>query len=274
MRTSPPKKPYNPPIIQFDFTVADLEKMNNEDPKITQKFNGDDKSQSTYEQSTLASLDDISYLQLNLETGAQKSSKKPPPTFQQIEARFDTTYAEALFSYQKAKQEIKKPDPIGTVRPLRPFELDYFNYMSDHYQNLPTIRKKNHFFNNPPQTWIKRYEAFNIPTTFYSDIDLLYDFAANHCPLAERNNWRKVLAPVSSSTELKVERFIWALLFLKSTNGVADKVSCGHFSKVVKDHPPITLQIYKDPLLIASILRQTSKWVKNTVSQRLIILYI
>ena len=43
-----------------------------------------------------------------------------------------------------------------------------------------------------------------------------------------------------------------------------DKVSCGHFLIVVANHPHITLDIYKDPLLIASILRQTSKWVKNT----------
>jgi hypothetical protein len=62
------------------------------------------------------------------------------------------------------------------------------------------------------------------------------------------------------------QRFLWALLFLKSTNGVADKVSCGHFCNVIKHHPVLTMEIHKNPLKIASILRQTSKWVKNTVS--------
>jgi endonuclease III len=41
-------------------------------------------------------------------------------------------------------------------------------------------------------------------------------------------------------------------------------VSCGHFKSLIKNSPPITLDIYKRPYQIAAMLRQTSKWVKNT----------
>jgi endonuclease III len=57
---------------------------------------------------------------------------------------------------------------------------------------------------------------------------------------------------------------LWATAFLKSTNGVADKVSCGHFQKLIAKSPNIDIDIYKNPHEIASIIRQTSKWVKNT----------
>ena len=45
---------------------------------------------------------------------------------------------------------------------------------------------------------------------------------------------------------------------------MGDKVSCGHFQKVISNNPTISLDAHKDPQWFASILQQTSKWVKNT----------
>jgi endonuclease III len=61
-----------------------------------------------------------------------------------------------------------------------------------------------------------------------------------------------------------LERVLWATAFLKSTNGVADRVSCGHFRDLIKNSPPLRLDCHNKPLQIAAMLRQTSKWVKNT----------
>ena len=153
-----------------------------------------------------------------------------------------------------------KADPIGTVRLLSDFEDKYFEFMSNHYRDIPTTRKSDHYFIRPPNTWKRRFDHFRPPgDSFYEDIDLLSNFATHCCPLAERNNWRKVLDPLKKGS---MERFLWSLLFLKSTNGVADKVSCGHFSKVVRSKPHISLDLCENPKLIASIMRQTSKWVK------------
>jgi endonuclease III len=61
-----------------------------------------------------------------------------------------------------------------------------------------------------------------------------------------------------------LDRVLWSVAFLKSTNGVADKISCTHFRELIKKSQPIRLDLYKRPLAIAAMLRQTSKWVKNT----------
>ena len=60
-----------------------------------------------------------------------------------------------------------------------------------------------------------------------------------------------------------LQQVLWAVAFLKSTNGVADKVSCGHFLKLISKSQDIDLDLYKDPYAIAALIRQTSKWVKN-----------
>jgi hypothetical protein len=39
---------YNSPVEDFHFCPADMEKLRNEDPEVTKKFNKEDKSQSSY----------------------------------------------------------------------------------------------------------------------------------------------------------------------------------------------------------------------------------
>jgi endonuclease III len=95
-------------------------------------------------------------------------------------------------------------------------------------------------------------------------MDALTQFATVDCKEtmeSERNRWSDVLAPFEIAS---LDRVLWAVAFLKSTNGVADKVSCGHFRKLIGKHPNMSLAIHQNPQEIASLLRQTSKWVKNT----------
>jgi hypothetical protein len=79
--------------------------------------------------------------------------------------------------------------------------------------------------------------------------------------MSERSNWNQVLEPLPLGS---LERILWVTAFLKSTNGVADKVSCGHFRELVKNAPTLTLDLHQKPYLIAAMLRQPSKWVRNT----------
>jgi hypothetical protein len=77
-------------------------------------------------------------------------------------------------------------------------------------------------------------------------IDTLQEFVKENalCSQSEQNNWSQVLDPLEIGL---LERVLWATAFLKSTNGVADKVSCGHFRQLVKNSPPITLDLHTRP---------------------------
>jgi hypothetical protein len=102
-----------------------------------------------------------------------------------------------------------------------------------------------------------------LPKTVLEQIQSLHKYAKENCGEEERMGWGLVLQDLKLDTE---ERFAWALLFIKSTNGVADKVTCNHFRKAIER---VVGQLSIDrlaanPLQIAAIIRQTSKWVKNS----------
>ena len=77
-------------------------------------------------------------------------------------------------------------------------------------------------------------------------MDAIITFAKANCPTSEWSNWNNVLLPLKIGS---LERLLWATAFLKSTNGVADKVSCGHFQKLIAKSPNIDIDIYKNPNL-------------------------
>jgi hypothetical protein len=258
---------YNQPEAPFAFLPDDLAKIQDEPQEIQEQYNDpDNASQSTYSSGqSLSSLDSL----LTIKNGSIKINIHKKPTRESLAKRYDEEHAEVYMAYNTSKKDheqrsAKTKEAIGTVRYLLPFEITYFDFMKKYYIDQPVFRGKDSHFIAPPKSWQNRLEVLaKPPNNFYSDMDLLIEFSNKFCSRAERNRWREVLEPFAVNT---TERFIWALLFLKSTNGVADKVSCGHFTRVVRNHPAISLDIYKDPKQIAGILRQTSKWVKNTVS--------
>jgi hypothetical protein len=60
-------------------------------------------------------------------------------------------------------------------------------------------------------------------------------------------------------------RCVLGTCFIKATNGLSDKVSCGYFREVVKKFRMVTLNDVCDESFLASMLQQTSKWVKNSI---------
>jgi hypothetical protein len=150
-------------------------------------------------------------------------------------------------------------EKIGTIQPLLPEELRYFQVFQKLYGGrLQATREKDHNFIKPPLTWIKRKAEFVPPNNYMSQMDALIHFSkvvCKDCISAERNRWEDVLAPFEIGS---LERVLWAVAFLKSTNGVADKVSCGHFRAVIAKYPSLSLEVYKEPYTLAAILWQTS----------------
>jgi endonuclease III len=167
-------------------------------------------------------------------------------------------------AYTDWKEDNLPKEVVGTIRNLLPEELQYFEFAQRYYKYLPAICARDHYFIKPPTPWIKRKEALIPPQNFILQMDALIHLSTidcKDCISAEQNRWEDVLQPFSIAS---LQHLIWAITFLKSTNGMADKVSCGHFCAVIKKFPKLSLDVYKEPHTIAAILRQTSKWVKNT----------
>jgi endonuclease III len=263
----PPKIPYNPYEAPFQFCMDDIIKMNSEDPDITKKYNKEDKSLSDYSVSSTSTSSTIkSNLSFVSASGKKKTIKRP--TFSDYERRFGISYAEEWQAYNDWRNNVLPKEETGTVRPLLPPEIRYFNFAKNSYQCIPAIRTRPHKYSNPPRIWQKRRDTLSLvrPSIleFETIIDSLYQFSTLDCKESaesERNRWEEVLQSFSIGS---LERVLWAVAFLKSTNGVADKVSCGHFRKIISKSPPLSLDLHKDPYAIASLLRQTSKWVKNS----------
>lgn len=257
--------PYNIPETPFVFCLDDMEKINSEDPEITKKFNKEDKSQSDYSQSSTSTISTDSSMLSYISSSGKKKFKRRP-AFADYVSRFGILYAEEWQAYNLWRRNALSKEKIGTVRPLLPEEIRYFDFAQKFYKEIPPTRKKKHNFSNPPLPWQKRKNAFTAPTEalFISQMDALFQFATVDCresAQSERNRWEDVLGPFEIGS---LDRVLWAVAFLKSTNGVADKVSCGHFRKLITKCPTLSLEIHKDPYALASLIRQTSKWVKNT----------
>jgi endonuclease III len=110
-------------------------------------------------------------------------------------------------------------------------------------------------------SWFQRQSILKPPAEYKLLVDELYNFSIKECSNSERNNWNDVLKPLPIGS---LSRILWAIAFLKSTNGVADKVSCGHFRKLISQSPNLSIESYRQPHRLAALMRQTSKWVKNT----------
>jgi hypothetical protein len=234
----------------FHFSPEDVSKMKKEDPRISKKFEGEDATQSTYTMSTVSS------------THGGTKKKKHKPTYSDYLKKFGVEYADAQLKYSLFRAQMKAKG-VGDFRQLVSEELEYYYFMKTYYEDVPALRDQIHPCSNPPAAWVRRFKSFQPPTTFESDLATLLIFSKRNCGDMERNNWESVLESLPLGS---VSRFVLALFFIKSTNGVSDKVSCPHFKELaVTISHLLTLQIYLEPLVIAAILRQTSKWVKNTV---------
>jgi hypothetical protein len=137
--------------------------------------------------------------------------------------KFGEEHALIWLKYTTWKKNLKK-ESMGTIRALLAEEIVYFDYARRYYKNLPTLHSGKHNFHNPPRSWLCRYQQLKQPTKYREIIDCLAQFVkeSKGCSRTERSNWNQVLdgLPLGS-----LERVLWATAFLKSTNGVADKVN-------------------------------------------------
>jgi hypothetical protein len=222
-----------------------MEKLKSEDPETTQKYNPEDGPDLSYTQSTTSSS-------LSSSSVLSKSSKKKhkKPTYKDYYNRYREEHALIWQTYVEWKKVLPKED-MGSSRPLLQQELIYFEYTKRNYESLPVTRDKPHSFTQPPLSWKLRYASCPIPSNFTNVMDELIQFSKKYCATMERNNWEKVLKPLEISS---LEHLLWAIAFLKSTNGVADTVSCGHSRKLIANCLEIKLEIYKFLLRIAAMI--------------------
>jgi endonuclease III len=258
------RKSYNTPLITIEFSHHDMEKMKKEDIKTTQHYNPEEKSEASY--TLISTSTDSNYSNHSVSSLPSKKKKHKKPTFAKYLNKFGEErvqqHADVCKTYTEWKASLPK-ERIGTLRPLLEPEIKYYEFAQTYYMTLPTLREHTHKFSNPPMTWKARLSAFIPPENFSFLMDHLIQFASLRCSKSERNNWNKVL-PEDILPYGTLNRVLWSIMFLKSTNGVADKVSCGHFLKLIQKQTTLSIDSYLDPHSIAAMIRQTSKWVKNT----------
>jgi hypothetical protein len=173
----------------------------------------------------------------------------------------DTEYRDAVTTYTRYKQGCQK-ETLGTVRPLLPEEEEYFSFMAPIYRGAPLFKAKIVDWSSPPNSWLDRYQLL-VPTSSNAIIDTIHLIAREACQDTPRFRWMEALSDLPPG----VSRFVWCLMFCKATNGVSDVVVCKHFKLAIEKVGALSMEeLIAKPLLIAQILRQTSKWAKNTVS--------
>ena len=253
----------NPPVVEIEFDKLDLDKMSKETEEEKRKWEPivDDDDDESYSS-------DCYQRKRKRERGSSIGSRKRKKFnwngwFQRDLERHGSEIANANLKYRMWKRKVK-PDRVGDDRRLMEYEKKYFQANIDRYQHS-ACRETVHPCVSPPATWIKRAGEIKPPAELKATIHALISIATEFCGRSERQNWERVLAPLPLGS---TARTIWALLFLKSTNGVADTVTCNHFAKLVRKHADISWSDVHPSNIerVAAILRQTSKWVKNASS--------
>ena len=130
------------------------------------------------------------------------------------------------------------------------------------YQSRPLFKSNYVDWNHALASWKVRQKEIN-STKILEDISILHKIAEEVCTNLPRFHWLEALEALPQGES----RFVWCLMFCKATNGVSDVVVCRHFQKAIAKQGQLTMKyLVKNPEVIAEILRQTSKWAKNTVS--------
>ena len=166
-------------------------------------------------------------------------------------------------------KNIIKGEALGTRRDLAPVELEYFDFRIQRYTHQSVLRdQKYNVWDQAPHSFHLQYQNWKVwykpPRTEL--LEKLHQFTSTYLGDQPRMQWQEFLGDIEGGKESK---FCWCLLFMKSTNGVSDKVSVGHFAALIRKAKagPLSLKQLTNDHFVAAILRQTSKWVMNTVSR-------
>ena len=145
---------------------------------------------------------------------------------------------------------------------LQVVEERYFEFMCPIYESLPLFKRNYVDWKTAPASWELRAGMLG-SSLILEVIETLHRIAEETCGSSPRFHWMETLESLSPGPS----RFVWCLMFCKATNGVSDVVVCQHFKRAIAKQGDLSMEeLVKDPKLIDRILRQTSKWAKNTVS--------
>jgi hypothetical protein len=175
-------------------------------------------------------------------------------------SRKDDEYREVVNHYKQYKKHSNK-EPLGTIRLLQVKEQEYLSFMSPIYNSMPLLKQNYINWKNPPKSWTSRYQQLKT-NAIITVLENIHRIAHLTCSNTPRFKWMETLQSLPPG----VSRFVWCLMFCKATNGVSDVVVCQHFKIAITKIGALTMEdLIADPVLIARILRQTSKWAKNSV---------
>ena len=156
--------------------------MQQEDIKITQKYEGKDASTTSYSQSSSSSS--LSDLSDSSQHSPKKKAKKP--TFYSYLISRGEEHAEALKAYTEWKKTLPK-ERMGTSRPLLPQEVAYFDFAQKYYQ-CDTLRPNKHRFVSPPKCWQNWFDKLSKLTEYQKLLNSLCEFSRSECAQCQCNN--------------------------------------------------------------------------------------
>ena len=151
-----------------------------------------------------------------------------------------------------------------------------------HYLHLPLRRVKSTHFVSPPPIWLARFQIIQpsvcikrhgqyYPNDHFQQLYAGFqNIAVNCCSDAERYGSLDILNKLQP-----MSRWIHAVIYAKSTNGVSDKQSVRLCVANSTAHPIIQLDdVCDDVYFIASMMLYSSKWIKNAIVCHKIFLYV
>ena len=172
-------------------------------------------------------------------------------------------YSEARAQYKVACKK-REVDEVGHIRPHHAYEKHYFEVACRVlYHKVPLMKKDGEdSWKYPKSRWFSNTRRWD----FYPDVDLvqsLISFSTTHFQTSLRHGWENKLKefPLGSNT-----RFCYSLLLCVATQGMGDVGVVPHVNSIMEHYGyNMVLEWLQDAEFCSTLLRRTSKWVKNAV---------
>ena len=226
----------------------------------------------------------------------KKSKKKESEmTLEELAVKFDgMEAAEHVHAYHEWRKTVVN-EGTGDDRKLFEVEVRYHDVKAAYFGQPKSVVKKISPFETPPDIFQSRFESFHRTVCsrkrdhdgnfiINEKVERLFKgiigFSEKHCSDMQRSKWMEVFPAKLRNDPTNREAFrILSIMFVKGTNGTADKVACEHFKKICSHESwwkTLSLEaICKDKLLVPRFMRQCGgKWVKFSVALNAIFQHI
>ena len=181
-------------------------------------------------------------------------------------------YTDAQTNYKLACRH-RQADPVGHVRSHHDYEKAYFDIARKTcYEGIPLMKRDgDDLWKFPKLNWVSNIKRKKL----YPPIDLvrsLISFSSNNYQHSLRHGWEDKLMelPLCSPT-----RFCYSLLMAVTAQGMADAVVVPHINSLIEIYGnKMVLAWLEDSEFVSTLIRRTSKWVKNSVLISKLAIYI